>query len=1031
MDKYGTVISPRRWGMGACPGPARLLLAIGLLWACFLSGTAVAGQADKRDTLEVMAKAFIHDVESGRIAVKGLPAEYIVLRTNGMLALQAGKLDEAVRLQKKVITIADRNLPPRLRMSCRVELIRLLFATHREKEAERAFDEALETLHSFEKDSALQAIPALGNIVEERFRGGASDVGEKMANALRPVLEARLAPPAQAAMEKRQLDAAVRAYVREHYASRERINLVEAWLVSRRLDPASKRTGLMAEANLFLAGQYALRGDIPAARKHLDTASGIWREIFDGESQEQLQPFGLMGRLYEQLGQTDSAEKAYRDGVGLGLRFYDPGVEQVAALRNSLAALLVRRRKWDEAGKLLRTTIRDVTNRSGQFRFQVGRAFSLLATIAMTRGNRDQGTAFFRRAFDIMRFTVAADRPELLDVTASMSESLLAAGRYEQAQTFAAQCLERSRSAFGRASPLVARSLFVLGMVQHHLGDDEHARKTMLEAEQTGIAQARKMSEFPSDTARKSFFAASLRNINALFTLFGGREAPGRIGELYDVWLNRKGAFFDSQLRFQQLLFADGSPERRAAFVRLRALRNEIAELVFSQTGPDQAKTKAIRQLQARRDELLEILNKGDDGKGRAGDLATWRDIALPPGGVLIDFACIRGEGGGYRAFVLRPEGAPQLVGLGPTAPIDEAIRALRGEIGKGRRGDVENLQRQSRFLYKTVFAPLENLVRDAKHIVVSPDGLLDLLPLEVLSPRAGAYLVEQHRFSYIASARELLRARPASRSTRDVVVFANPNFDAAVPGMALPIAGQQPLRAVGEKISLALPPLPETETEGRDIAAMAGEDGRLFLRGEASKLVLFSQRRPRILHLASHGFFLADDDPAGGGGRGFLIEEATPVSAEAWIGGDADPLLRSGIVLAGARPAGGGGRLSADGLLTAEDVLGLDLRGTELVTLSACDTGLGVVADADGMYGLRRSFRLAGARNLVLSMWSVPDRETRELMVEMYEGVLEKALTPGTALHTAVLDRLWAAREAGDAGMPMYWAGFIQYGVE
>src|SRR5262249_18973247 len=138
--------------------------------------------------------------------------------------------------------------------------------------------------------------------------------------------------------------------------------------------------------------------------------------------------------------------------------------------------------------------------------------------------------------------------------------------------------------------------------------------------------------------------------------------------------------------------------------------------------------------------------------------------------------------------------------------------------------------------------------------------------------------------------------------------------------------------------------------------------------------------RSPRILHLATHGFFLSD-------------EHRDPEDGRAWVAGEAlgrlsgvrleNPLLRSGLALAGAntwlrrkRPPAE----AEDGLLTAEDVTGMDLGATELVVLSACETGLGEVQVGEGVFGLRRAFALAGARTLVMSLWKVPDQQTQEL---------------------------------------------------
>jgi CHAT domain-containing protein len=147
------------------------------------------------------------------------------------------------------------------------------------------------------------------------------------------------------------------------------------------------------------------------------------------------------------------------------------------------------------------------------------------------------------------------------------------------------------------------------------------------------------------------------------------------------------------------------------------------------------------------------------------------------------------------------------------------------------------------------------------------------------------------------------------------------------------------------------------------------------------------------------------------------------------------NPLLRAGLALAGAnrRVAGGSAgtvdpRPMEDGILTALEVSGLDLTGTELVVLSACETGMGDVRSGEGVFGLRRAFRLAGAESIVMSLWAVPDRPTSELMERFY-GYWLDGRSGSSALRRAALDLLEARRREKGAAHPLFWGGFILAG--
>jgi len=142
------------------------------------------------------------------------------------------------------------------------------------------------------------------------------------------------------------------------------------------------------------------------------------------------------------------------------------------------------------------------------------------------------------------------------------------------------------------------------------------------------------------------------------------------------------------------------------------------------------------------------------------------------------------------------------------------------------------------------------------------------------------------------------------------------------------------------------------------------------------------------------------------------------------------NPLLRSGIALAGANTAlKSGDSKESDGIVTAEKILGLRLRGTDMVVLSACDTGIGEVRAGEGVFGLRRAFTQAGAKSLVMSMWSVPDKETKELMVEFYKNIQSRQMNRCQALRQAALKEMEIVKDRYGYANPYYWGAFVFMG--
>jgi CHAT domain-containing protein len=221
---------------------------------------------------------------------------------------------------------------------------------------------------------------------------------------------------------------------------------------------------------------------------------------------------------------------------------------------------------------------------------------------------------------------------------------------------------------------------------------------------------------------------------------------------------------------------------------------------------------------------------------------------------------------------------------------------------------------------------------------------------------------------------------------------------------------------------------LPGTKEEVKAIQALLGKDQvDLYTGKKALEEVLMTRATPSMLHIATHGFFLSDLDLSEmteyRSNRGMAIAPKRKVKIE-------NPLLRSGIALAGVNHAlKSGGEEKTDGIVTAEKILGLRLRGTDMVVLSACQTGLGEVKTGEGVFGLRRAFAQAGTRSLVMSMWKVPDWETKELMIQFYKNIQFGKMSRCRALRQAMLKELKTVRKRYGRPYPLFWGAFVFLG--
>ncbi|NER84845.1 MAG: CHAT domain-containing protein, partial [Leptolyngbya sp. SIO1D8] len=253
-------------------------------------------------------------------------------------------------------------------------------------------------------------------------------------------------------------------------------------------------------------------------------------------------------------------------------------------------------------------------------------------------------------------------------------------------------------------------------------------------------------------------------------------------------------------------------------------------------------------------------------------------------------------------------------------------------------------------------------------------------------------------------------------------LVLANPDYDQAPsPGSSVATGGVASQRSV-DLSQFQVGPLPGTAAEAEAIAAIL-PDATVLTTEQATENVLKTTEAPGILHIATHGFFLADVERSRTDSRGIGVLSAEsfgiPASAEIVV---ENPLLRAGLALAGFNQRSSG---EEDGVLTALEASSLNLFGTQLVVLSACETGLGDIANGEGVYGLRRAFAIAGAESQLMSLWQVSDFGTQSLMGRYYEQLMS-GKGRSEALRTVQLAMI---QEGGEYSHPFYWAAFILAG--
>jgi CHAT domain-containing protein len=382
-------------------------------------------------------------------------------------------------------------------------------------------------------------------------------------------------------------------------------------------------------------------------------------------------------------------------------------------------------------------------------------------------------------------------------------------------------------------------------------------------------------------------------------------------------------------------------------------------------------------------------------------------------------------------------DGEVRFVPLGPAGPVESSINAWRYEasgqsIMTGTPiAEAESAYREAaRRLRRLVWDPLSPHLIGAARVFVVPDGLLNVVNFAALPESSGPYAVERGPvIHYLSTERDFEGGRPES-VRRSLLVVGGASFDKP--------AAQKP-RPAGTRAGcddfsrMKFAHLPGTTREIAEIQRLWSGNASASvttLSGTAATETAVKRALAgrRVVHLATHGFFLGEGClPARGqvrGVGGLVGATRTPGGEES-----VNPLLLAGLALAGANRRQVKSLDQDDGILTAEEVASLDLQGTEWAVLSACDTGLGQIKAGEGVFGLRRAFQIAGARTVIMSLWSVEDQATRLWMRALYDGRLNKNLNTADAVREASLAVLRARRARGQSTHPFYWAAFVAAG--
>jgi len=509
---------------------------------------------------------------------------------------------------------------------------------------------------------------------------------------------------------------------------------------------------------------------------------------------------------------------------------------------------------------------------------------------------------------------------------------------------------------------------------------------------------------FLTDSQREAFwdsFSLSFDTYKSFLMEYAIADKNLR-ADLFAVILNTKGQLFRANTRWKEKIRSSSDSLVVTTFREWETIKSTLATLSIASDN-----LKERDSLNARVQKLEEFLTAKTAYFGTAAKEKeyTWKDVKknLKRDEAAIEIVRMRKRGYPYSLTDSSDVRRPKYPYFGFTdtvyyAALIVTARSKMPEIVLLKNGN--EMERYGRYYrnmisigardtmtYKLLWQPFEKNLKDIKRIYLSVDGIYNTVNVNtLLDPKSGKYLLDEKDITTISTTRDLALASPGKGRNNNAVLIGRPTYE-----------------------NLADLPGSQAEIENiNDQFLKMGLTTKVLLSNEASEDNVKKTKSPKVMHLATHGFFRPDTENF-----------------------KSNPLVKSGLMLAGAKDISqkdrselNPGNSTEDGILTAYEAMELDLEGTDLVVLSACETGLGEQRNGEGVYGLQRAFMVAGAESIIMSLWKVDDEATKELMTAFYR----KWVSGHNKAASFKEAQLEVKRKYPN---PVYWGGFVMVGKD
>lgn len=731
-----------------------------------------------------------------------------------------------------------------------------------------------------------------------------------------------------------------------------------------------------AESMEHLAIFYERMGRYGEAEKTLLEVLRLKRSIPDEADILIIETLNDLGILYNQLGNYEKAGEMFREVVKESEENMGTNHPFYATAKNNLGTLALAQGEVGEARKMFIDALATYKAKFGSNHPYYANTLNNLARVERKLGNNAKAEEYYMEVLKIDEKIYGKDHPDYATTLINVGVLYSSLGREAEAERYYREAVDIRERVLGVNHPGYGSALEYMGMHSLAVGNGEDAEMFFRKSIKIQIDQIGLLFPIMTEQERQAFFQNIKTNIERYnyiaYELLN--EKPELIKTIFDFHIKTKAILFSTSDKVRENVFESPDEDLKSLYRQWQSDKRLLAS--YYQMGVQELEQLNVNlgyeEAKVERQEK-ELMQKLDNFEGSLQKVDhTWKTIQkqVKEGEAIVEIIRIkefksltRTEGTlfgftdytKYLAVVFNHgETEPRFVVMGDDFKTEEQ------HYTKYRNGLLYGVEQQE--TYEVFWKPIDEALKGVNTVRVSPDGIYYKMNPNTLITPQGKYLIDKYYVTYLTSSKDLFR-EDAEIFNKKSYLFGNPDFN---PG--------------NEDDRLSLTRLPGSEEEINQIGSILGFgwDVKTYLKSDANELKIRSAYNPTVLHIATHGFF---------GDRFNFIASNSPID---------NPLFKSGIYLTGASQTfsrfidGIATIPENDGILTAYEAMNLDLSRTQLVVLSACESGLGDIENGEGVYGLQRAFMVAGARNIITSLSKVEDKATSELMVLFYQKFKE-----------------------------------------